>query len=182
MNVDMKCVEHTRWRNKVAKNLNYFIRSHNYRRQYLSLFYKEIEWCALLCFGWGSFPYLVVIHVLHMPSNHVERSALYHNLFQWPQLQALLKKTQGHFEFNFWLEAFFALGNTPEHLVHTNAGYRSQFFLPMQFSWKGKPCLQDYNVIRSLNDSLVILKNTWNIVCCWQMGNIVMITKVGSIL
>lgn len=43
MNVDMKCVEHTRWRNKVAKNLNYFIRSHNYYRQYLSLFYKEIE-------------------------------------------------------------------------------------------------------------------------------------------
>lgn len=33
------------------------------------------------------------------------------------------------------------------------------FFLPVQFSWKGNPCLQEYEV-KSLNDSLVILKNT----------------------
>lgn len=129
----------------------------------------------------GFFPDLVVIHVLHMPSDYAERSTLYHNSFQWPQLQAVLKKAQGHFEFNFWVEAFFALGNTPDHLVDTNVDFSSRFFLSMQFLWKGNPCLQEYKV-KSLNDSLVILKNTWNTECCWKMGNTVMMKKVGSIL
>lgn len=132
-------------------------------------------------FWLGFFPCLVAIHVLHMPSNYAEKSILYHNLFQWPQLQALLKKAQGHFEFNFWVEDFFALGNTPDHLVDTNVGYSSQLFLPMQFSWKGNTCLQEYKV-KSLNDPLVILKNIWNIVSFWKMGNTVMMKKVGSIL
>lgn len=47
------------------------------------------------------------------------------------------KKAQGHFEFIFQVEAFFALGNIPDCLVDMNVGCSSQFFLLCNCHEKG---------------------------------------------
>lgn len=134
-----------------------------------------VFWCFF-------FSYLAVIHTLDMPPNNAERSTVCHNLFQWPELPAFFKKAQGHFEFSFQVETLFALGNIPDLLDDMNIGYSPRFFILMQFSWKGNPCLQEYKDRKSLSGPSVILKKTWSKICCLQMGNVVMMPKVGSIL
>lgn len=93
-----------------------------------------MELCTLLYFGWVFFfAYLVVIHVLHMPSNYAEKSTLtiYSNYLSckhfWKKHKVILNLSSE------W-KIFFALGNSPDNLVDTNVGYSSQLFLPVQFS------------------------------------------------